>query len=561
MKKLIILSFLLLIGFIGYSQGGPPSTSTIVDGNWSDPTVWSNGLPASNKDATINHNIIIDTYAPSRNIIINGSLTNNGYLIEAINFTNNGTYTDNGGTLEIRQNGTISGNDTYFYNLSVKGGSITNITYIKNLLNVPSGNFNVTSGTLTLLNDGTNDGRLGSVVGNISGTFIWEKHVTTCAGWSMYSFPADASLATINFTRWYWTAYYDEASTGDMDNGWVYYTSTSDVVPRGNGVFNYDYGYTKIFSVPTTLQNIFDYTINFTNNFGPADDGWNLVGNPYAGTIDWDNPNWTKTSLANAIYSWSDCSGAYGSYINGIGTGGMDGIIASGEAFWVQATAGGAALTAPKSVIVDDSEPMFKATNNQNKNILRLELNGDDIVIALRGGTEYYDTDMDAIKMSEGYIKTMDVDGIEYSINSLPSSDVTIPLHTKGNGVMVLTKEAFNNGWKIYLEDTYSGTKELVGANHTHNIQGNSNTYEHRYNVIFSRRVIKDDFGSPIKPSKNYRFSQSNDRIIVVGEENLEIYMFDALGRVIDIRNTQSLDVNKGNIRFLKINSNFEKVF
>jgi hypothetical protein len=141
-----------------------------MDGNWSNPTIWSNGIPGTNNNTTINHNVTLDVNGTTKNITINGSLTNNGFLLQSVNFINNGTYTDNSGTVEIRQNGSISGNDTYFWNLSVKGGSVSNTTYIKNLVNVPSGQLNVATGNLILVNDGTYDGRVGNCTGGISGS-------------------------------------------------------------------------------------------------------------------------------------------------------------------------------------------------------------------------------------------------------------------------------------------------------------------------------------------------------------------------------------------------------
>ncbi len=71
--------------------------------------------------------------------------------------------------------------------------------------------------------------------------------------------------------------------------------------------------------------------------------GWNLVGNPYAETIDWDAPTgWTKNNISNTFYVWSDSAGGgQGAYLNWNGITGTlpDGKIAPWQGFWVKATA------------------------------------------------------------------------------------------------------------------------------------------------------------------------------------------------------------------------------
>lgn len=69
--------------------------------------------------------------------------------------------------------------------------------------------------------------------------------------------------------------------------------------------------------------------------------GWNLVGNPYAETIDWDAPTgWTKNNISNTFYVWSDSAGGgQGAYLNWNGITGTlpDGKIAPWQGFWIKA--------------------------------------------------------------------------------------------------------------------------------------------------------------------------------------------------------------------------------
>ncbi len=465
-----------------------------MDGNWSNPTIWSNGVPRSNNNTTINHNVSLDQAGSTKNITINGTLTNNGYLLQSVNFTNNGTYTDNSGTVEIRQNGSISGNDTYFWNLSVRGGSVSNNTYIKNLVNVPSGQLNVATGNLILVNDGTYDGRIGKCTGGISGTFTWNKYVDkTCTGWSMYGFPTTATLSDIDlfytFSWWYNTYWFDETVLGLLNEGWTSYTSGVQSVQQGLGIMHYDSPFTKTISLNVGLSNTVNFPITYSTTGVPANDGWNLVGNPFPGTIDWDNGNWVKTNVANAIYTWSNCNGNYGSYISGIGTGGMDNKISSGEAFWIQTFGVTPALSAPKSIMLDDSEPLYKMGGPIN--FVRFEFGDDDIVVRLQNGSKNFDYDMDAIMFGERSLYTSDEDDVKYSIDtrqSLPR--VTIPLWTKGDGELTITENTLN-GYHVYLyekiNDTYHNLSDgfyVTGFN----------GYTNDYDLVFSRKPIFNKF-------------------------------------------------------------------
>ena len=67
-----------------------------------------------------------------------------------------------------------------------------------------------------------------------------------------------------------------------------------------------------------------------------ADDGWNLVGNPYASPIDWDASGWSKNGLSGSIYVWSEQDDDYRTWNGSTGSLGS-GVIAPWQGFWVKA--------------------------------------------------------------------------------------------------------------------------------------------------------------------------------------------------------------------------------
>jgi hypothetical protein len=79
---------------------------------------------------------------------------------------------------------------------------------------------------------------------------------------------------------------------------------------------------------------------------------WNLVGNPYPSSIDWDDASWTKTNLAASIAVRDAGLGIF-QYWDGSTGGIANGVIATGQGFWVRTTAASPQLTvreASKSV-------------------------------------------------------------------------------------------------------------------------------------------------------------------------------------------------------------------
>src|SRR5690606_1888584 len=101
----------------------------------------------------------------------------------------------------------------------------------------------------------------------------------------------------------------------------------------------------------------YNYNISYTDDPAqPADqDGWNFVVNPYASPIDWNAATgWTKNGGVDAVAAvWDAVNGQY-QYTNM----NWNGIVASGQSFWVHTTAAGE-LRSTEDVKVDVANPAF----------------------------------------------------------------------------------------------------------------------------------------------------------------------------------------------------------
>src|SRR5262245_58614446 len=82
----------LILGLLGIIAGPLPTRGeavaaearTVSSGRWAEPSTWENGIkPSSGQDATILHNVVLDTPEAAREVNVNaGRLTISGGTLE-----------------------------------------------------------------------------------------------------------------------------------------------------------------------------------------------------------------------------------------------------------------------------------------------------------------------------------------------------------------------------------------------------------------------------------------------------------------------------------------------
>ncbi|MDR8390849.1 T9SS type A sorting domain-containing protein [Aliifodinibius sp. S!AR15-10] len=179
----------------------------------------------------------------------------------------------------------------------------------------------------------------------------------------------------------------------------------------------------------------------FTTN---ADSGWNLVGNPFASAIDWDdNTHWTKTNMDNTIYVWDPSTGSYKTWNGNTGSLGS-GLIPPFQAFWVKANGSNPALTVNeeaktfggnfvgKHIYPDNPRIAFNLSHKNRSSNLFVSFTQD-----ARRGKDPGDAfcllpPPDVSSYLQLY--SLDEDGNRYSINTVPrefGASYEIPLHAQ----------------------------------------------------------------------------------------------------------------------------------
>ncbi len=243
---------------------------------------------------------------------------------------------------------------------------------------------------------------------------------------------------------------YNETIIGPSAYGWIYKTSGN--LESGKGYALY---YNRNYAYPLTGDTLRtgDYSINVTNtNSGTAsDDGWNLIGNPYASNIDANaflNAN-NSGVIDGTIYYWDDdgSEGAgystsdYSTYTLAGGVAGdngtvPNGYIAPGQAFFIQANNSGT-LTFNNSMKAKTAGTTFKSTSvvavNEGSSDLRLSITSQNndysetLITFDDGYTSEYDNFYDGKKkLQSGKTALYSISGDNrLAIQALPTNQIS----------------------------------------------------------------------------------------------------------------------------------------
>lgn len=446
----------------------------------------------------INGNLIIGSgttlsVGVSNNAInIAGNWTNNGGTFSA----GSGVVTFDGGTMAIGGSGS-----TVFNDISTATSSHINVNGTASLSGVltlgTSSTFDADgsgSGVFTLLSDASGDSRIdvlptgASVIGNISiqrylpsyGSKRWRNIASTVLDASVSDLQNEILISgsftgSDNGTNGIPVgaigslAYYDNTQAGaTLDDRWVYYPAstntevltTSGTEGRGYSVWVRDVGAVTFDLRGTVNQGSINLNLNGSNEL------WNLVGNPYPSSIDWDNGSgWTKTSIqGNGISVWDGTqyltwNGAAGSLGNGR--------IPMGMSFWVQGADGSVALSVNENAKTSTTGTVHRVIP---PSFLELSLTDgtytDKTYIEFKDGASMsYDiNDLSKLQNAIFNLSSYSDDDHELAINAISnfvcSSEVPLNISNIWEGAFTLSWDnlaSIDERINIILNDHYTG--------------------------------------------------------------------------------------------------------
>ncbi len=444
---------------------GPASGSISVAGNF-----LNNGTFTHNSGTVVFNGAssIGGTPPTFNNITVTGALNGPSTLTLHGNLIINGTFT-HGNNRTVVFNGTgaqrldrASGSSAVidFFNITVDKGSNTfrvestvpgtvfrvgnKFEVVQNGSNPTDVDFDGVSGTGTLVLRSTSQ-RTAFIPAvpsgaSLTGNITVERFISNIAGVRSYRYLAPAVVGS-TIADWQGEIaitgqFSDPTTTGnpaspslyryveDAGGGWgnryqVY--PNNDALPassfpldngRGYAVYMYDAG-TPTLDTRGTLRTG-DVVVNLTATGSEPDAaGFNLVGNPYASPINWNLVSLpgvvsSTISLKDNVDNAGPGAGTFVYYVqNGPPIGDFDGVIASGQAFWVE-TSANTSITFSEAHKASEQNPVL-VREKTLANVLRLYIEGngrnDESVIWLHDeATEEADLRFDAKKRINDFL-------------------------------------------------------------------------------------------------------------------------------------------------------------
>ena len=452
-----------------------------------------------------------------------GSLNSlNGVLDVEGNLINSGTTTSSGSFIFVGGNWDNSlGSYTYFAgdSLTFDGSSLStisgstnwNILTINNnsgvsvssgsqdvygVLNIVSGTF-TTGGAVTLKSNTSGTAQMDDLEsGDISGDLTIERFIsmstqglreitspvenTNIIDWQnngiIFSGFTNSTYPTFSYINAF--TYVETNALGVKNNGWfnAQDANTDNTGPlSGHRVYMDAVDYTlSVTGAP--YKNTQVIPVTQTGGAGSADDqnGWNLIGNPYPCTIDWDLV--TKSGIEDAVWIWNATLGQYGLHWSGGSSNGVTDEIAHSQAFWVKGISSTGSVTINEDDKVRTDKAFVKTYNPSND--MHIFLTGninsykDELIVRrLPNASDLYDQGLEFPKLftelpdespSLSVLCDDSIDLCVAAVNDVLTAELKLSaisgLNTQGNYTLNFSiPDGFMEYGCIELEDLHNG--------------------------------------------------------------------------------------------------------
>lgn len=478
-----------------------------ISGTYTNLTITDTAALSMNADVIVNGNLTIN----NASLNLNGkNLTVNGALSGTIVGNQQSSLTLSGNTsiatLTFAQKN--PGSSNRIKNLTINKGNspasatvtLANKLEVTGVITLSNGTLQ-TSDSLVLISDANGTASISTIpsTADITGKITVQRYVPSIirryrtlspntsnftfnelkddilisgTGGSANGFDASGNNSSTIFT-------YQESTNGGR--GWKAITSINQAIAAGQGALVFVRGDRTLpapqwYTAPFVAQNevTIDFngpvnkgniapSITYTNTGVAANDGWNLIGNPYPSAIDWNLV--TKTNISQFAYVFNPNTNAY--VVNDGST-----PIASGQAFFVQATA-----TSPSVIFTETSKTSttptsyFKSgsTNRVTIKMIRDSLNSDIAWLRFVSGANInYSSTEDAIKFANsginmGFVVPSNATNVQLNtvppVTNIADTFVLFTNATAGNYTLSFSQlQNIPSGKAVLLKDLFTNT-------------------------------------------------------------------------------------------------------
>ncbi len=450
-------------------------------------------------------------------------------------------------------------------------------------LTCPNAKIDLTNSTLTINSDATGTGALldnGTITNNANvqvKRFLTSYTTSDDKKYHIISSPVAAQAIQPGFVA-------NPPNSGDDFYKWAEpiatWINSKDGSGNWNSLFesNFGIGTGYLVAYPTDQTKTFSGTLNtypaasplvltcsYTLFASGGYGGWNMIGNPFAASLDWNQV--TKgDGVDNALYYYDASSQNYRYFVqlaSGTSIGGGSQYIPPMQGFFVHANGTGTT----KTVTMDNSMrttsglgTFYKESKSIPEKYLVLKVdNGifsDETYIALiEQASANYDGKFDALKKGTmnpqiPMLYTITPDNTDLAINSLPVSAVrtALPLGFRAgsDGSYTLTASELNSfvsGLTISLEDMEAGKTQNLMQNPVYSFTASTSDDVQRFLLHFS-----DPFGIN-DPSERagVSFYSNGNHIYITAEKTTgsgRVFIYNLLGQEVLSKELQSGTIN-----------------
>jgi hypothetical protein len=263
--------------------------------------------------------------------------------------------------------------------------------------------------------------------------------------------------------------FYNEQQ-GGLNDGWQAYPTTGSAAANalapglGYAVFIREAVNPTTWDVTGTLnQGDFSFPLTYTSTGDENADGWNLIGNPYPSAIRWDDDiGWQSNGKVSSGIAVRDNAISGFRYWDG-GIGELpDGLIASGQSFWIRTTGDDPQLTISETAKASDGSTFYRKRTLLNYLELQVQVEDqiDKTFLRLRNGARSDFDHFDTPKLLNDFLSLSFVteDGVDVAINAIDNMNCSLEipikiLSAKPNDKMSFTVQGYGllEGSDFYL--------------------------------------------------------------------------------------------------------------
>jgi chitodextrinase len=241
---------------------------------------------------------------------------------------------------------------------------------------------------------------------------------------------------------------------------------------------------------------------------GVSNEGWNLIGNPYASPVEWsvEEGAWTRSGVSNviAIRNNSTVGGQVRSQVKYYDVRLGGGIIPAGQAFWVKTFNAAPALTIAEEAKINPDEEVAPIVPAKHLviNLKQGDVTDPAYILFSDQGTDGLDPQFDGRKM-KNYgmfnLSTITADTVLLAVNTLTNAfcaktvNLNVTEVTAGSySLSFANLESIPEIGEIVLKDNFTGTSTTItGTEYAFNVTSDPASFGRtRFSITFMKDAL-----------------------------------------------------------------------